>query len=344
MEKNIFSEIENLLARKGWWKGEVRIPYNFMWLLIILGIALLPVVLAVVVLAAVLYAIWWLAGWLVQGLVAFWNWLWPLLSSFWNWLCAICAAFWAWLCGLFHREPREKKPEEKKEKKNWWWLLAAILLLLLLLLSLFKGCGSDEPAMPEPQEELVIYQSSWNDALYARVFLDGLKNDATLAGYKYRDGKPAKNAEFNGDAAGEAWSVMFEEWLPVLQDNITADLNDNQRVATWLYALRSGKYGFAKSDFVKAINSGDMDKAGEYLLKIHKANGTVRSSGDELTSYLYVIRLIWDGEINIEELKDCHCFSYKAYPVSKGYNPDELIEVITTKNPLDASTPRELLD
>jgi hypothetical protein len=335
----MFETVRSLLAKKGWWNGQVTISYNLMWLLIILGILLLPVIIGIAAVVVAVLILWWLAGVVIKAACK----LWPYILDFCEWLWSLLLKFWAWIKSLFQGKPKNDKPTGKKN--NWWWVLL-LLLLLLLLLALLKGCGSDETAMPEPepQEELVIYQSSWNDALYARVFLDGLKDDATLAGYKYRDGKPAKNAEFNGDAAGEAWSVMFEEWLPVLQDNITADLNDNQRVATWLYALRSGKYGFAKSDFVKAVNAGDMDKAGEYLFKIHKANGTVRPAGSELKSYLYVIRLIWDGEISVEELKDCHCFSYKAYSVSKGFHPESLIEVITTKNPLDASTPRELLD
>lgn len=324
--------IKHLLSKKGWWKGEVRIPYNLMWALIILGILLLPVVLVLVIVAAILYGLWWLVCKVLNWLIAFWR-----------WLCPYLAAFWAWLRGLFHRKPREKKQEEKKEKKNWWWLLLLLLLLMLLLLGLFKWCSGKEETTPAVPEQ-IAYQTAWNDALYARVFLDGLREDATLAGYKYRDGKPAKDADFNGDAANEAWCVMYEEWLPILQNNITVELMPDQKVAAWLYALRSGKYGFAKSDFVKFVNAGDMAKAGEALMKIHKANGQVREAGDELQSYLYTIRLIWDGKISIEELKDCHCFSYKAYPVTQGYQPQELVDVIKTKNPLNAQTPRELLD
>jgi hypothetical protein len=341
----MLKSVKDLFAKKGWWKGQVVIPYNLMWLLIIFGILLLPVIIAGAVVVAVAFLLWWLAGVVIKAACK----LWPFILAFCTWLWSLLLKFWAWIKSLFQGKPRNDKPTGKKN--NWWWWL--LLILILLLLGLFKWCGNHDNVEPNPeavtpvesvQEELIVYQSSWNDALYARVYLDGLRNDATLAGYKYRDGKPAKNAEFNGNAASEAWNVMFEEWLPVLQDNITADLNDNQRVATWLYALRSGKYGFAKSDFVKAVNAGDMDKAGEYLFKIHKANGTVRSAGDELKSYLYVIRLIWDGKISVEKLKDCHCFSYKAYPVSKGYRPDDLVKVIKTRNPLDASTPRELLD
>ncbi len=337
MKKNIFSEIENL-AKAEWLTGKVTIPYNLRWLVWLLS---LPVLLIMLV--------FWLVKKLWQGLA--W-----LLEQVWNGLCWIVrhvwvlllallpfiGRFWNWLKSLFARKPRPAKPATETKQRNWnWilWLLAAILLLLLLLLCI-KNCSGKEN---EAESETIEYQTAWNDALYGRVFLDGLKNDATLAGYKYRDGKPAKEAEFNGDAANEAWNVMYEEWLPILQNNITAELTANQKVAAWLYALRSGKYGFAKSDFVKLVNAGDMEKAGEALLKVHKANGTVREAGEELTSYLYAIRLIWDGKISIEELKDSHCFAYKAYPVAKGYQPQELVEVIKTKNPLNAATPNELL-
>jgi hypothetical protein len=316
---------------KKWYQGSLTVNYNLKWFL-------WPFILLVML----IYGIWLGIAWVLEKV---WNGICWLAKHVWLLILAIVPflkKFWNWLKSLFARKPRQHKPAAEKKNRNWnWilWLLAAILILLLLLLCI-KNCGGKEQ---EAEPETIEYQTAWNDALYGRVFLDGLKNDATLAGYKYRDGKPAKEAEFNGDAASEAWNVMYDEWLPILQNNITVELTANQKVAAWLYALRSGKYGFAKSDFVKLVNAGDMEKAGEALMKVHKANGQVREAGEELTSYLYAIRLIWDGEISIEELKSCHCFAYKAYPVAKGYQPQELIEVIKTKNPLNAATPNELL-
>lgn len=69
--------IKDLLAKRGWWKGEVRIPYNLMWVLIVIGILLLPVVLVVAVAAAILYGIWWLAGRFLDGILFCLKWLCP---------------------------------------------------------------------------------------------------------------------------------------------------------------------------------------------------------------------------------------------------------------------------
>ena len=327
--KKLVIFIQNLLARKGWWKGQKQftISYNLMWVLIILGIALLPVVVALVILAAILYAIWWLAGKFLKALIIFGK-----------WLLALLIAFWEWLKGLFHRRPREKK----KEKKNWWWLL--LLLLLLLLLGLFKWCGGKEETTPEPEEiEIVTPMQAWNDVVYYRIHLDDLHHDSRLIGLKNRGLKRATEAEYHGDALAESEEVVENEWTTLVNEQVHVDLNRHQMAATILYAMRSGRYGFPKSDFLKSLNEGNFSKASKDILKLHKADGSVRVNGREATCYLYELRLIFEGGLSVQEVLDCHRLSYKLYPLEKGYKQEELKQVILTKGVQNA-TVRELLE
>lgn len=327
-KKSIFSEIENLLARKGWWKGEVRIPYNFMWLLIILGILLLPLLVAILLLAAILYGIWWLA---VHA--------WPYLKAFGAWLLALLIAFWAWLCGLFHREPREKKPEEKKEKRNWWWLLAAILLLLLLLFC-FKRCDGKEDTVEPETIEYVTPMETWSDVVVYRVHLDALMNNSRLIGLKNRGLKRATEAEYHGNALAESEEVVENEWTTLVNEQVHVDLNRHQMAATILYAMRCGRYGFPQSDFLKSLNAGDFAQAEKDLMKLHDQHGRVLKNGEEATKYLYELRLIFTGQLSVEEVLKCHWKSYLTYPDGKEYYPEALKKVILTGAPYNKTVQR----
>lgn len=357
-----------IIKKETWYKGELTITfkYNLLYLLYLL---LLP-----------FFLVYWLGlgvAWLLKqlgkGLKAFWMWLWPLLKKFGLWLAAILlmllpmfkkfftwlghilkrfglwlgtliSAFWMWLKSLFARKPKQKKdePAEKKEKKNWWlWLL--LLLLALLLLGLLRECScSGNKVTPVEVSETTEYRLAWNDVMVYRIHLDTLRHDASLIGLKTRGLKKASEEEYNGDAISESEEVLNNEWLPLCEEQIRTKLNRSQKAAAMLYAMRSGSYGFKKSDFLKSVNAGDFAKASEDILKIHKANGEVRNAGKELTAYLYEIRLIWDGMLSAEEVMDCHRLSYKAYPVENGYNPEALKQVILTACKQNA-TPRELL-
>ena len=338
-----------------WYQGTITITfkYNLLYLLYLL---LLPFFL----LYWLVLGLTWLLKHLGNALKAFWMWLWPLLKKFGLWLAAILlmllpmfkkfftwlgtliSAFWMWLKSLFARKPKQKKdePAEKKEKKNWWlWLL--LLLLALLLLGLMRNCscsGDRQTAITETAE----YRLAWDDVMVYRMHLDTLRHDASLIGLKTRGMKMATEAEYYGDAIGESEEVLNNEWLPLCEEQIHVKLNRHQKAAAMLYAMRSGSYGFKKSDFLRSVNAGDFAKASKDILKIHKANGSVRTAGKELTAYLFEIRLIWDGMLSAEEVMDCHRLSYKAYPVENGYNPESLKTVITTAYKQNA-TPRQML-
>ena len=332
-----------------WYQGTITIKYNLKYLLYLLLVPFL-------VLYWILDRVVWIFEMIGDALKAFWLWLKPWLKkfgawlseifkSFGLWLVALLTALIAWLRGLFKR-PAKAKPElpENKEKKNSkWWLWLLLLLLALLLLGLLRECScTGNNKQTTEVSETTDYRLAWNDVMVYRMHLDTLRHDAGLIGLKTRGSKMAGEAEYNGDAIGESEEVLNNEWLPLCEEQIQVKLNRSQKAAAILYAMRSGSYGFKKSDFLKSVNTGDFAKASEDIFKIHKHDGSVRTAGKELTAYLFEIRLIWDGMLSVEEVMDCHRLSYKAYPVENGYNPDALKEVILTAYKQNA-TPRQML-
>lgn len=305
--KKVFSDVLAWCQQPGWWKG--NIPYNLRYvafpLLLLIGLC---------------YLFMCFLG--NNCLRPAFLWISKKLSAFWNWLGACLST--------------------KKVPRAAWLALPLLLLIFLIGLWMKSRNGSDVPVSPASYQ---AYQASWDDALYARVFLDGLESDGRLAGFKYIDGKPAKKTAFSSNPAQEAWDVMEDEWLPVVQKGVSVDLSHNQRVATILYAMRSGEYGFAKSQFLKDVNSGDFVRAAESIETIHEANGRPRKSGPELKNYLHVLRLIFEGGISVDELKDSHCFAYKAYGFAQ-YQPEKLRQVIL--HPRDGyvkyPVPRQLIE
>lgn len=223
----------------------------------------------------------------------------------------------------------DKLREVIHSPRNFMWLTAILVVLFLFFLFLPKSCN--KKALPTPvMDTVATAQQVWGDVLYYRAHLDTLEKSARLCGLKTRDGKKAEEFDFKGNVLIESQDVINNEWTTLVNENVTVDLNRHQMAATVLYAMRSGKYGFTKSDFLKAVNDGNFAQASEDILKIHDYRGRVIKAKHELRTYLYELRLIWEGNLSIEEILDCHRLSYKLYQ-GDTYDAKELKRIITTK-------------
>lgn len=365
--RNIFS----LQTNNGcWYKGTVSMRYNLK--------TVAKLVIAIIVLAVAGFALYW-AG---IGLWALLGWLWDavcwLFDGIWAGICWLFGGIWAMLCWCFDKwlwflgaaavaliawllsKVNWKLPERKmsdNKERDWKWLWVALLALLLLLLGLllFKSCGgssndeqsSEVSALAISSEE---YNIAFDKVVTMRAYLDGVQNGETktqraLVGFKFVNGEPVTNKTFEGKTFEEAKRIIAEDWEPVIRNNVRANLTEDQIVVVTLFAMRNGKYGFEKSDFLKCINAGDFDVN---TMALHKSDGTKRELRDEAKQYLWVLKNLGTGKLSCDELLDCPSFSYKSISVSRMYDESGNLQFNDSlKNRLHRGsyqTPRKALD
>ena len=308
-------KIFTLNTGKNWWQGEIVCNYNlYTWVKVLALIIAIP------------FAVIYLLGY---G-------LWQLLR-----LCGrgIKTAF-AWLSDRLHRssapvddnaedelddevdaDKAEEEPEAEKtgmeqpeqpnngrEDRNIFWLAAAIVLLIIGFCC-WKGCSS------QPQEEpdyiATAYEKAFDKVVVARAYLDGVQTEVdgkcprALVGFKFINGQPVKDFDFEGMTYDQAVKVVAEDWKPLVTENLNpkVKLTEQEMAVVTLAAMRMGKYGFARSTFLQKINEGKLNEAGEWLL-LQKADGSIRNTGDEPKQYFYVLRMLWEGNLTIEDLLD----------------------------------------
>ena len=324
-----------------WWKGEVVLGYNLRTLVLLLG-----AVLALAATGLLLWGLWCLLGLLWDGLC--W-----LLSALWVGICWL-ASKWLWLLGAaalaaliwaLSRIKWERKPHDHKEWKTprWlWWALAALLLLLLAFL-LFRSCGSDKDNDPTPIEAPeAIYEAAWDDVVVLRAYLDGVQ-DTTLNGRRWVGIKnvglrPVGDAKVAGTTYEASEEIVSEDWKTLIFQLVEKpeSLSRDQMAGVILYAMRCGRYGFAKSDFLADINLGNMDKAKKDITLLHKANGAPRTNGQEAKQYLWVVKQVFCGNFTADQAVDLPMFSYKTLNVETATTADLLNAKSSWRTPRQA--------
>ncbi len=288
---------------------------------------------AKILLALVLLALIAFIGyWLVQGAIWVGSAMWAglcWLASQWIWILGILLlALLIW--GLSKINWRNVKAQKVSQKtgRTLLWILAALLLLLLCFLA-FRNCGDDKA---QPEDVLVIedekFEREFNEAfdyvVITRAYLDGVQNAddklaRALVGLKYVDGKPVKSSDFAGKTYDEAKKVVSKDWYGFVQETLNGVKISKQRLVPFTsLAMRNGKYGFVKSDFLKAVKDGEPNA--EDKMALHKANGEKRELGTEAQQYLWVLKNMWKGNISAEMLLDLPMFSYKNISLEEMYN------------------------
>ena len=296
-------------------------------------------VIALIVLAVAGFGLYW-AG---IGLWALLGYIWAsicwLFGGIWSVLCwcfdkwlwflgAAAVALIAWLLSKVNWKMPERQPSENKERDwKWLWALLALLLLLLLGLLLFKSCGGS--SNDEQSSELVAptisseaYNIAFDKVVTTRAYLDGVQNGETkteraLVGLKFVNGEAVTKMTFAGKTYEEAKAIIAKDWEPVIRNNVHANLTEDQLVVVTLFAMRNGKYGFEKSDFLKSVNAGEFNVN---TMAIHKADGSKRELRDEAKQYLWVLKNLGQGNLSCDELLDYPSFSYKGISVSRMYD------------------------
>lgn len=336
-----------------WYQGQLVIRYN---LLNVLRVLILAALAAVAL--AILY-------WIVKGLIwcfvqltpAFvWigdNWWWLLLS-----LLGIVGLVWAWMYGLFRnlfkRRPKMNRPQHEGKRKLWPWLL--LLALVLGIVLCWKSCsGDDKKSAAVENVQAVVYDKSFDKVIIARAYLDGVQKEVlsgcprALVGFKFINDKPVSEYDFKGLTYDESVKIVAEDWKPLVVENLNPalELSEQQMAVITLAAMRMGKYGFARSTFLQKVNEGNFAEAANWLL-LQKADGEIRKTKDEPKQYFYVLRALWTGKIDIDELIDMPMFSYKAVPAQKMYDKnggfvwnEEIGQILENGS---FATPREALE
>lgn len=336
-----------------WYQGQLVIRYN---LLNVLRVLILAALAAVAL--AILY-------WIVKGLIwcfvqltpAFvWigdNWWWLLLS-----LLGIVGLVWAWMYGLFRnlfkRRPKMNRPQHEGKRKLWPWLL--LLALVLGIVLCWKSCsGDDKESAAVENIQAVVYDKSFDKVIIARAYLDGVQKEVlsgcprALVGFKFINDKPVSEYDFKGLTYDESVKIVAEDWKPLVVENLNPalELSEQQMAVITLAAMRMGKYGFARSTFLQKVNEGNFAEAANWLL-LQKADGEIRKTKDEPKQYFYVLRALWTGKIDIDELIDMPMFSYKAVPAQKMYDKnggfvwnEEIGQILENGS---FATPREALE
>lgn len=61
-------------------------------------------------------------------------------------------------------------------------------------------------------------------------------------------------------------------------------------------------------------------------------NGEIRKVGEEPTQYFYMLKLLWNNQLQIDDLLDLPMFSYRALPLDSLYHADAAATLTNTFN------------
>ena len=312
MKKNLF-EIHPVQGQ--WWKGSMVINYN---------LALVAkLLLALAIIAAILFVGYWLvmAGWSAL--------CW--LASQWKWILGILALillFWLLSAINWKKVKMPKMPQVPANTKKWIWRMLAAVLLILLFIWGLKNCGggNDDNIVVIEQTAAVTnerFDEAFDYVVTSRAYLDGVQEkgdriNRALVGLKYVNGKSVTPQDFQGKTYEEAVRVIAADWRELVVGSLNGQkLSDQQLVTITLFAMRNGKYGYLKSDFLASVQQGEWDAS---KMAIHKADGSKRTLMTEAKQYLWVLRNLAEGNLTVEELLDMPMFSYKTIPAVEMYD------------------------
>lgn len=304
-----------------WYKGTVTFKYDLESLLKLLALIVVIPFILIYRLGRYLYnGAKWLGKKVWSGIKWLANKAWPILLA----IAALLVAFWAWLKGLFNR-PSKPQQEGKEKNHSWWWIILAILLLLLAFLA-FRGCSNSKDDFADVPD--VVYEEAFYDyVVVSRAYLDGVQEETSkecpraLVGFKFINDKSVKDYDFTGLTYEEAVQVVSDDWKPIVLDNLnpSVSLTKQQMAVVTLTAMRMGKNGFARSSFLRYVNEGNLEEAGKWLL-LQDKDGNIRQTGSEPKQYFYMLRLLWNEEISVDELLYLPMFSYKGINVEEMYD------------------------
>lgn len=330
-----------LKHKSQWWKGEITIKYDLKKIALVL--------LTIVAICAALAAIYYIGVgiWAVLKFIGT-NWLWFAGAGI-----VILILYLLSKCKF--KAPKMKMGDKTKKWLKWFLAIIAIIVIALLC---FKSCDSsvseDETATSTPVEVVIdeTYYKAFDRVVVARAYLDGVQNSGekskrALVGLKYINGKAAVDTIFEGKTYEEAKTIVANEWKPIVLENLTNQaLTEEQMAVVILVAMRNGKYGFQKSDFLKEVNNGN--KNAEKFIYLHKANGEKRILKEEAKQYIYMLRLLWNGNITTKNLLDMPSHSYRGLSVGEIYTKNgDIIFNDNIHNKLQSGenkTPKEALE
>ena len=331
-----------------WWKGEITVSYNLKtvlkWIIALaflaLGLLILyGVIVGGIALVKVLYG-WGCDLW-AWGTA---NWWWPL--------GILLAALLAWLLSKINW----RSEKTKANVKRWWWILPLVLLLILAAM-LFRSCGDDNNSVApiEKQEIEAVtvekFDRAFDWVVIARAYLDGVQHGNTktaraLVGLKFIDGPPVSEKTFEGKTYDEAVKVIAEDWRELVTSSLKGQkLSEQQLVVITLFAMRNGKFGYLQSEFLKAVQKGHLFGASDKMY-LHKSNGNRRHLLEEGKQYLWMLKILWDGKIDVKELIDMPMFSYKNIRANEMYDGDQHLWIQSFRSRLkkgNNQTPRQAL-
>ena len=322
----------------------------------------LKVMLELIILLAILAAIIFIGYLLVKGVVA-------LGSLVWNGLCWL-AGQWLWFLGaallalLIWALTKINWSKDKTGSVGKYiiWIVALIAAILCIILC-FRSCN-DEDNITEKAAMVKVtnsesfahqFDETFDFVVTTRAYLDGVQTSGdkikrALVGLKYVDGQPVSPDDFSGKTYDEAKEIISKDWRKLVGTHLAGvELSRQQLVTVTLFAMRNGKYGFEKSDFLKALQEGRIADADEEMA-LHKASGNKRELRTEAQQYLWVLKNLWRGNLTMEELVDFPMFSYKTISLDEMYDGgyegellwnDELYHKLKNHS---GKTPREALD
>ncbi len=266
----------------------------------------LLLVFAIAFVLAVFWGIWALSRIIIEHFA--WWWLFVLTG--------IIVSFFVIKLKLWQKISMIKKPKNPKP-------LMAIIALLLIIAAFFCFRGGEDKNYTSQKE--VIFEKTFDKVVVARAYLDNVQDKSSqlraLVGLKFIDGKKASDTIFVGKTYDEAKKIVAKEWQNIVMDEVNpaVALSEQQLAVVTLVAMRMGKAGFCRSNFLLYVNNGDFDMAEKWLV-LQKADGTQRQMGEEARKYFWVLRLLWNQNIHIDSLLDYPISSYLSIPVEDMYS------------------------
>lgn len=310
-----------------WWKGEITVSYNLK--------TILKWVIALAVLALGLLILYGLVVGGIALVKTLYGWgcnLWIWGTENWWWpLGILLAALLAWMLSKVNWRSEKTKANIKK----WWWILPLVLLLILAAM-LFRSCSDENSVAPAKEEQVVEtitveeFDRAFDWVVIARAYLDGVQHGDSkaaraLVGLKFIDGRPVSEKTFEGKTYDEAVKVIAEDWRELVVSSLKGQkVTEQQLVVITLFAMRNGKYGYLQSDFLKAVQNGDLSGAANKMY-LHKADGSRRHLLEEGKQYLWMLKILWNGKIDVKSLIDMPMFSYKDISVREMYDGDKAV-------------------